>query len=154
MANLPPVSGENPLGLPLDGEGRAPSINVEEIPGEERQARFDQGNQFCRYLDGRDGWVAAFDRLPHFHQVLAIILAENVKQHPHVVKDQFLSSNNNYRVLAITRSAYSGAISSAVTKEAKLGHLAAFFRGRQKLGLYGNESQYLCWGRWMARRGG
>ena len=46
MANLPPVSGENPLGLPLDGEGQVPSINVQEIPGEDRQARFDRGNQF------------------------------------------------------------------------------------------------------------
>ena len=67
MASLPPVSGENPLGLPLDREGQAPSINVEEIPGEERQARFDRGNQFCRYLNGRDGWVAAYDRLSHIH---------------------------------------------------------------------------------------
>ena len=41
MANLPSVSGENPLGLPLDREGQVPSINVQEIPGEERQARFD-----------------------------------------------------------------------------------------------------------------
>ena len=96
MANLPPVSGENPLGLPLDEQGRAPSINVEEIPGEERQARFDRGNRFCGYLNGRDGWVAAFDRLPHFHQILAIILAENVKQHPHVVKDWLLSFYNDY----------------------------------------------------------
>ena len=46
--------------------------------------------------------------MPHFHQILAIILAENIKQQP-----------------------------SAVTKETKLGHLAAFFRGRQELGLYG-----------------
>merc|ERR1711873_79585 len=104
MANLPPVSEENPLGLPLDGEGRTPGINMGEILGEERQARLDRGNQFCRYLNGRDGWVAAFDRLSHFHQILAIILAENVEHHPQVVRDQFLSSNNNYRVLAITKS--------------------------------------------------
>ena len=102
MANLPPVPRENPLGLPLDREGQVPSSNIQEIPGEERQARFDRGNQFCRYLNGREGWVAAFDRLPHFHQILAIILAENVNQHPHVVKDRFLSFNNDYRVLAIT----------------------------------------------------
>ena len=44
MANLPPVSWEIPLGLPLDGEGKVPSINMQEIPGEERQARFDRGN--------------------------------------------------------------------------------------------------------------
>ena len=48
-----------------------------------------------------------------------------------------MSSNNDYRVLAITRSEHSGAISSAVTKEVELGHLAAFFRGRHELGLYG-----------------
>ena len=81
--------------------------------------------------------VAAFDRLPHFHQILAILIAENVEQYPQVVRVQFLASNNDYRVLAITRSAHSKAIASAVTKEAKLGHLAAFFRGRQELGLYG-----------------
>ena len=51
---------------------------MEEIPGEERQARFDQGNRFCRYLNGRDGWVAAFDGLSHFHQILAVLLAENI----------------------------------------------------------------------------
>ena len=61
MANLPPVSGENSLGLPIDREGRAPSIKVEEILGEERQARLERGNQFCRYLAGRAEWVAAFD---------------------------------------------------------------------------------------------
>ena len=67
MVNLPPVLGANPLGLPLDGDERVPSINMQEIPGEDREARFDRGNQFCRYLDGRDGWVAAFDRLSHFY---------------------------------------------------------------------------------------
>ena len=41
MANLPPVSGENPLGLPLDGDEGVPSINMQEIPGEYREARFD-----------------------------------------------------------------------------------------------------------------
>ena len=96
MANLPPVSGENPLGLLLDRQGRAPSINVEEILGEERQARLDRGNQFCRYLDGRDGWVAAFNRRPHFHQILAILLAKNVEQHPQVVRDWFLSASSEY----------------------------------------------------------
>ena len=54
-----------------------------------------------------------------------------------MVRDRFLSSNNNYRILAISRREHSGAISSAVTKEVKLGQLAAFFRGRQELGLYG-----------------
>ena len=107
MANLPPVSGENPMRLPLDGEGQAPSINVEEIPEEERQARFDRGNQFCRYLNGREGWVAAFDRLSHFHQILALLLAENIKHHPQVVRDRFLSFNGDYRILAISRSKHS-----------------------------------------------
>ena len=55
MANLPPVSEENPLGLPLDRDDPVPSINMQEIPGEDREARFDRGNQFYRYLDGRDG---------------------------------------------------------------------------------------------------
>ena len=41
MANLPPVSGENPLGLPLDGERQISSFTVEEIPGEDKKARFD-----------------------------------------------------------------------------------------------------------------
>ena len=107
MANLPPVSGENPLVLPLDGEGQVPSIIVEEIPGEDRQARFNQENRFCEYLVGRTGRVAAFNSLPHFPQILAILLVENIKQQPHVVKDPFLSSANDYRVLAI---------SSAVTR--------------------------------------
>ena len=89
MANLPPVSEENPLGLLLDGEGRAPSINVDKILGEETQARLERGNQFCRYLDGRDGLVAAFNRMPHFHQILAILLAKNIEQHLQVVSDQF-----------------------------------------------------------------
>ena len=62
---------------------------------------------------------------------------ENIKHHPQVVRDQFLYSNDDYRALAISRSKHSGAISSAVRKEAKLGHLATFFRGRQELGLYG-----------------
>ena len=130
MANLPPVSGENPLGLLLDGEGRAPSINVEEILGKERQARLEQGNQFCRYLDRRAEWVAAFDRMPHFHQILVVLLAENIEQHPQVVRDRFLSANSEYRILAISRSAHSKTIASTVTKEAELGHLATFFRGR------------------------
>ena len=103
MANLPPVSGENPLGLPLDGEGQVPSINVQEIPGEERQARFDQENQFCRYLNRRDGWVAAFDGLSHFHQILAVLLAENIEQQPNLVKDSFLTVKNNCRCHAITK---------------------------------------------------
>ena len=75
-------------------------------------------------------WVAAFNSLPYFHQILAIILVGNIEQQLHLVKDRFLFAANNYRVLAITRSTNSGAISSTVTKEAKLGHLAAFFQGR------------------------
>ena len=101
IANRPPVSGENPLGLPLDREGQVPSIAVEEIPGEDRQARFNQENRFCEYLAGRNVWVAAFDSLPHFHQILAILLAENIEQQRLVVKDCFLSSANNYRVLIV-----------------------------------------------------
>ena len=61
MANLPLVSGENPMGLPLDEEGQVRSINMQKISGEERQARFDRGNQFCRYLDG---WMAALTGCP------------------------------------------------------------------------------------------
>ena len=41
MTNLPPVSGKNPLGLLLDEQGQVPSIAVEEIPGEDRPARFN-----------------------------------------------------------------------------------------------------------------
>ena len=82
-------------------------------------------------------WITAFDRLTHFHQILPIILTENIEQHPTLVRDRFLAATDNFRVLAITRSANSVAISSAVTKEVKLGHIAAFFRGRQELGLYG-----------------
>ena len=111
MANLPPVSGENPLGLPLDGQGRALSINVKGIPGEERQARFDRGNRFCAYLNRRDGWVAAFDQLSHFHQIVAILLADNINQQPDLVKDWFLTIDDNCRHLAITRSGHSATIS-------------------------------------------
>ena len=32
MANLPPISGENTLGLSLDEQGQVPSIAMEEIP--------------------------------------------------------------------------------------------------------------------------
>ena len=79
----------------------------------------------------------AFNRLTHFQQVLANILTEKIKQHPTIVRDRFLAATDNFRVLAITRSANSAAISSAVTKEDELGHIAAIFRGRQELGLYG-----------------
>ena len=105
--------------------------------GEERQARLEQVNRFCRYLAGRAKWVAAFNRMLHFHQILAVLLAENIEQHPQVVRDRFLSANSKYQILAISRSAHSKTIASAVTKEAELGHLAAFFRGRQELELYG-----------------
>ena len=67
-------------------------------------------------------WIAAFDRLPHFHQILAVILVANIDQQPNIVKDHFLAASDNYRLLAITRNANSLAITSAVTKEAKLGH--------------------------------
>ena len=134
MANLPSVSGENPLGLPLDEQGGVPSITMEEIPRKERQASFDGGNRFCEYLNGRNGWVAAFDGLSHFHQILAILLADNIDQQPNLVKDRFLTVDDNCRPLAITRSIHSATISSAVTKEAELGHLAVFFQGRQELG--------------------
>ena len=33
MANLPPVSGENPLELPVDGEEQVPSITVKDLIG-------------------------------------------------------------------------------------------------------------------------
>ena len=71
-----------------------------------------------------------------------------MKQHPQVVRDRFLSSNSKYWILAISRSANSETIARAVTKEAELGHLAAFFCGRQELGLYGKMNpNTAAWGR-------
>ena len=62
MANNQPHLAlmENPLWLPPDEQGRAPSIAVEDIPGEGRKARFYRGTRFCKYLNGRDVWFSAF----------------------------------------------------------------------------------------------
>ena len=72
-----------------------------------------------------------------------------------MVRDRFLTSSNDYRVLAITRSPHSEAIASAVTKEAALGHLATFFRRRLELGLYGKMNpNIVAMGRGELGRGG
>ena len=83
-----------------------------------------------------------------FYHILVVLLAENIEQHPQGVRDRFLSAPSKYRILAISRSAHSETIASAVTKEAELGHLVAFFRGRQELGLYGKMNpNTVAWGR-------
>ena len=78
----PLASVENPLGLPLDEQGQAPSIAVEDLPEEGRQARLEQGTRFREYLNGRDLWIAAFNRLTHFQQVLAVILTDTLNSTP------------------------------------------------------------------------
>ena len=60
-------------------------LRYQDQGGDGRQARFEQGTRFCEYLNGRDVWILAFNRLTHFQQVLAVILAVNIKQHPTIV---------------------------------------------------------------------
>ena len=64
------------------------------------------------------------------------MLTKNIDQHPTLVRDSFLGTTDKLWLLAITRGVNSAVISNSVIKEVELGHIAAFFRGRQALGLY------------------
>ena len=119
---LPMATVDNLLGFSLDDQGWVPGITVANLPGEGREAGFDQCTRFCEYLDGCDTHIQAFNRLSYFQQILAIILTETVDQHPTQVKDNFLSTTDKFLILAITKDASSAVISNSVIKEVEWTH--------------------------------
>ena len=59
----PMVSDSNPLGLPLDSNGQAPTLRLVTIQGDEVRERRMQCNAFCTFLANRPEYVQAFNRL-------------------------------------------------------------------------------------------
>ena len=60
----PMVSDSNPLGLPLDTNGQAPTLRLVTIQGDEVRERRIQCNAFCAFLANRPEYVQAFNSLP------------------------------------------------------------------------------------------
>ena len=58
-------SVDNPLGLPPDEQGRPHQLAIRALPGKGRDTRFNAGAALCSLLNGRDGYITAFNSLIH-----------------------------------------------------------------------------------------
>ena len=57
----PVVDNDNPLGLPLDENGRAPKLKIVTIPGDKAQERIARCNNLCRFLANREEYIQVFN---------------------------------------------------------------------------------------------
>ena len=96
---------ENPLGLPIDDQGRAHQLRVEIIgadPGERRSAY----RALCDKLRAiSNGATTLFNNLTQAQQVIAILLREDWR-HPHRVLEHYLQAPPEFRDIAIVCSEY------------------------------------------------
>ena len=69
---LPLATTNNPLGLQPNAQGQVPTLIVVEPEGEGRYVRLNQCTDFFRFLDGQEGYIQAFNHLPHYQQVIAV----------------------------------------------------------------------------------
>ena len=60
-----------------------------------------------------------------------MLLYEVSAEYPNLVKNQYLRTVADLRALVITQSAANTVITSVVTKEVDLGHIAGFFKARK-----------------------
>ena len=86
----PVVSDDNPLGLPLDANGQVPTLRLVTLQGNGDLERRVQCNDFCRFLANREEYVQAFNRLPQPQQIAALLLQEEWKDQPDIVKECYL----------------------------------------------------------------
>ena len=96
---------ENPLGLPMDGQGCAHQLRVEIIgadPGERRSAY----RALCDKLSTlSNGATTLFNNLTQAQQIIAILIREDWR-YPHRVLEHYLQAPPEFRDIAITRSEY------------------------------------------------
>ena len=86
----PVVNNDNPLGLPLDENGRAPTLRIVRLPQNEAQERIIWCNNLCQFLANREEYVKAFNRLPQHHQMAVILIQEDWEDQPDIAKDCYL----------------------------------------------------------------
>ena len=134
--NLPLASPDNPLGLEPAADGTIPALTVTALEGDAREPRLRAGSTFCEFLNGNDGYIRAFNAMNDHLQVLAVLIHETYEAHPHRMKEHFLKTTGELRSLAISRSPHHAVITAVVTKEIAIGHIAEFFRSRQRLGMF------------------
>ena len=84
------ASVDNPLGLPLNNNGRAPALRVMVLKGGECDPRITQCVNFCRFLGSHDRYVQAFNRLPHHQQIIAVLIQEEWEDKPNLKKDHYI----------------------------------------------------------------
>ena len=60
----PVVSDSNPLGLPMDANGQAPTLRLVTIQGDEVRERCIWCNALCVFLANRPEYVQAFNSHP------------------------------------------------------------------------------------------
>ena len=84
------VDYDNPLGLPLDENGRAPKLKIVTIPGDEALERIARCNNLCRFLANREEYIQAFNQLPQHHQIAVILIQEDWEDQPDITNDCYL----------------------------------------------------------------
>ena len=86
----PVVNDDNPLGLPLDENGQAPTLKIVIIPGNKAPERIVWCNNLCRFLANREEYIQAFNQLPQHHQIAVILIQEDWEDQPDITKDRYL----------------------------------------------------------------
>ena len=65
-----------------------------------------------------------------------MLLYEASADHPNLVKENFLRTSVDLRALVITQSTTNTVLTSVVTKEVELGHIAGFLKARTALRMH------------------
>ena len=118
----------NPLGLQADNQGCLPEFKVISMEGEGQETRFDPCAKFCDFLSNQEHYTQKFDSLSHHLQVLAVIVYEESQQQPNRMKENFLKTTAEFRIIAITQAADSPMLTTIVVQEVELRHIASLLQ--------------------------
>ena len=120
-------ANSNPLGLPLDSNGQAPTLRLFTIQGDKVRERRMWCNAFCTFLANRPEYEQAFNRLSQQQWLAVLLLQEEWEDRPHLVKERFLRAPSPQccRVLQIAVS--DEGVKNTLEREADLPYLAEFF---------------------------
>ena len=116
----PVVSDDNPLGLPLDANGQVPTLKLVTLQENRGLERHVQCNDFCRFLANREEYVQAFNRLPQPHQIEALLLQEEWKDQPDIVKKHYLRHPDYRWFRALQRAISEDRVDNTIKREATL----------------------------------
>ena len=111
-----------------------PTLMITAPEGEGVEARNTLCMSFFEFLNSQEGYVQAFSQLPQHQQIVAILIQEEWKDQPDLIKDRYLRTSDGLWTKAIDWFANNALLPFMVLKEMELGHIMEFFIERRNWG--------------------